>query len=115
LIVDDEPDINLALKLFLEQNGFKVNTFTDPLLALEYFRKGLYDLVILDIKMPKMHGFELYRQIRKIDDKVKACFLTASNMLYAAYTDIFDENQFILKPIENQELIKRIYKIINSC
>jgi DNA-binding response OmpR family regulator len=115
LVVDDEPDINLALKLFLEQSGFKVATFTDPLLALENFRKGLYDLLILDIKMPKMHGFELYREIKKIDNKVKACFLTAGEMYHGPHTDIFDENQFIRKPVENAELIKRIYEIMNVC
>jgi two-component system cell cycle sensor histidine kinase/response regulator CckA len=115
LVVDDEPDINLALKLFLEQSGFKVATFTDPLLALQNFRKGLYDLLILDIKMPKMHGCELYREIKKIDNKVKACFLTAGEMCHGAHTDIFDESQFIRKPVENAELIKRIYEIMNVC
>jgi DNA-binding response OmpR family regulator len=114
LIVDDEPDVNLALKVFLEQNGFKVNTFTDPLLALENFRRELYDLLILDIKMPKMHGFELYREIKKKDNKAKVCFLTAGEIYYGAYTDIFDENQFIRKPIENAALIKRINEIMNT-
>jgi DNA-binding response OmpR family regulator len=115
MIVDDEADINLALKVFLEQNDFKVNTFTDPFVALENFRKGLYDLLILDIKMPEMHGFELYRELKKIDKKLKACFLTAGEMHYGAYTDIFNENQFIRKPIENGELIKRLYEIMNVC
>jgi DNA-binding response OmpR family regulator len=82
LIVDDEPDVNLAVKIALEENGFQVNTFTDPFLALESFRKeaGMYDLLMLDIKMPDMNGFELYKQIKKIDDKVKVCFLTADEM-----------------------------------
>lgn len=115
MVVDDEPDINLALKLFLEQSGFKVDTFTDPLFALQNFRKGLYDLLILDIKMPKMHGFELYREIKKIDNKVKACFLTAGEIYYGAYTDIFDQHQFIRKPVENADLIKRIHEIMNIC
>jgi two-component system CheB/CheR fusion protein len=58
LIVDDEPDVNLAVKIVLEENGFQVTTFTDPLLALENFRKqaGMYDLLMLDIKMPDMNG-----------------------------------------------------------
>ena len=62
--------------------------------------------------MPKMNGFELYREIKKIDSNV--CFLTAGEMYYGIYTDIFDENQFIRKPIENQELIKRLNKIITK-
>ena len=80
LIVDDEPDVNLAVKIALEQKDYEVDAFKDPLLALKNFRKGLYDLLILDIKMPKMHGFELYREIKKIDDRVKVCFLTAGEM-----------------------------------
>ena len=112
LIVDDEPDVKLALKVALEENGFQVDTFDDPIIALDNFRNGVYDLLILDIKMPKMHGFELYREIRKIDNEVKVCFLTAGEMYYGAYDDIFNENQFIRKPIENKELINRVNEII---
>jgi DNA-binding response OmpR family regulator len=117
LIVDDEPDVILTLKMVLEENGFKVDSFTDPLLALQNFKEeaGMYDIIILDIKMPKMNGFELYRQIKKIDDKVKVCFLTASEMYYDAYEDIFntlDVKCFIQKPIENKELIDRLNKIM---
>jgi DNA-binding response OmpR family regulator len=113
LIVDDEPDVKLALKIALEENGFEVDAFDDPVMALEHFKKGVYDLLILDIKMPKMHGFELYREIRKVDSQVKICFLTAGEMYYGAYTNIFNENQFIRKPIENKELINRVNEIID--
>ena len=114
LVVDDEPDVKLALKIALEENGFEVNAFDDPVIALDKFRKGAYDLLILDIKMPKMHGFELYIEIRKIDNHVKICFLTAGEMYYGAYADIFNENQFIRKPIENKELVNKVNEIINS-
>jgi two-component system response regulator ChvI len=117
LIVDDEPDVNLILKMVLEGNGFQVDTFDTPLLALEYFRKGLYNLVILDIKMPKMNGFELYREIRKIDEKIRTCFLTAGETYDPVYADIsnqLDANCFIRKPIENQELINHIKWIIDK-
>jgi DNA-binding response OmpR family regulator len=114
-VVDDEPDINLTIKTALEEeNGFEVDAFDDPVMALEHFKKGVYDLLILDIKMPKMHGFELYREIRKVDSQVKICFLTAGEMYYGAYADIFNETQFIRKPIENKELINRVNEIINS-
>ena len=117
LIVDDEPDVNLILKMVLEGNGFQVDTFDTPLLALEYFRKGLYNLVILDIKMPKMNGFELYREIIKIDEKIRTCFLTAGETYDPVYADIsnqLDANCFIRKPIENQELINHINWIIDN-
>src|SRR5215207_5663680 len=117
LLVDDEPDLNLTLKLNLEENGFKVDSFTDPLSALENFKEeaGMYELLILDMKMPNMNGYELYRQIKKIDDKVKVCFLTAGEMYYGVYTDIFnrlDRIYFIQKPIENEELIARLNKLV---
>ena len=78
LVVDDEPDVNITLKLALEDEGFDVDTFDNPRLALSYFRPDYYDLLLLDIKMPGMNGFEFYRQIKKIDDNIKVCFLTAA-------------------------------------
>ena len=116
LIVDDEPDVNLALRIVLEDNSFIVDSFNDPLRALENFKANLYDLIILDIKMPKKDGFEVYKEILKIDNKVKVCFLTAGDINYRSLKGTFptlDENQFIRKPIENIELIKQIQKIIN--
>ncbi len=116
LIVDDEPDVNLALRIVLEDNSFIVDSFNDPLRALENFKANLYDLIILDIKMPKKDGFEVYKEILKIDNRVKVCFLTAGDINYRSLKGTFptlDENQFIKKPIENIELIKQIQKIIN--
>ncbi|HZD81314.1 MAG TPA: response regulator, partial [Nitrososphaeraceae archaeon] len=77
MIVDDEDDINLLLKIVLEDNGFKVDTFNDPFVALQNFTAGAYDLLLLDMVMPKMNGFELYQKIIMLDDKIKICFLTA--------------------------------------
>ena len=114
LIIDNEPDINLSLKIFLEENGFEVDTFEDPIIALDNFRKGVYDLLILDVVMPKMDGFELYRKIRNMDNEVKICFLTAGQMYYGAYTDIFTQTTFIRKPIQNQDLMKEINEVTNN-
>ena len=120
LLVDDEPDLNLTLKLNLEENGFKVDSFTDPLSALENYKEeaGMYDLLILDMKMPQMNGFELYRQIKKIDDKAKVCFLTAGEMDYEQFRkELFpalDNNCYIQKPIENEMLIKRLNRILSA-
>lgn len=69
MIVDDEVDITAIFKLGLEQNDFIVTTFNNPLEALSKFRPGLYDLLILDIRMPGMNGFQLCQKIRNIDDK----------------------------------------------
>lgn len=117
LIVDDEKDVNLSSRLVLESNGFQVDSFDDPLLALENFKPNSYDLVILDIKMPKMNGFYLYREFRKLDNKANICFLTAGEMYYGTYEDIFydlDENSFIRKPIENDDLLERVDRIMSS-
>jgi DNA-binding response OmpR family regulator len=117
VVVDDESDVNLALKIALEDNGFKVDTFTDPMLALKNFRDtSMYDLIILDILMSGMSGLELYREIKKVDDKVKVCFLTAI-LNYEEVRRAFptlNRNQFIRKPIDNEELIKQINNMISS-
>jgi DNA-binding response OmpR family regulator len=120
LIIDDEPDVALTLKVVLEDNGFEVDSFTDSLLALKHFKEAgyIYDLLILDIKMPQMNGFELYKEIRKLDDKVKVCFLSALTELkdYEAFRkEVFPkwgERYFIQKPIENDDMLKRINTII---
>ena len=118
LIIDDEPDVNTVLKMVLDQNGFNANSYDDPILALENFKAGSYDLLLLDIKMPEMDGFHLYQEMKRIDSEVKVCFLTASEMFYESFRDeeeccAIDKNLFIRKPIENEELIKKINTIIS--
>jgi DNA-binding response OmpR family regulator len=116
LVVDDEPDLTQVSTLALEYHGFKVDSFNDPQEALAKFEPGLYDLVILDIKMPKMDGFELYHEIKKKDSNAKVCFLTASELYYEEFRKkeyyALDRNMFIRKPIENEELVKEINKMI---
>jgi DNA-binding response OmpR family regulator len=116
LVVDDEPDLTQVSTLALEYHGFKVDSFNDPHEALAKFEPGLYDLVILDIKMPKMDGFKLYHEIRKKDNKANICFLTASELYYEEFRKkeyyALDRNLFIRKPIENDELVKEINKMI---
>jgi DNA-binding response OmpR family regulator len=117
LIVDDEDDINLLFKMVLEDNGYKVDTFNDPLEALRNFTAGSYDLLLLDMVMPNMNGFELYQKMRMLDHKAKICLLTASGINHEEFkkraasiagieNDI--ENCFFIKPIENEELIKKV-------
>jgi DNA-binding response OmpR family regulator len=83
LYVDDEPDMTDMLKMALEHAGFSVDIFNDPLIALEHFKPNLYDLVILDVRMPKMNGIELHNQLKQIDPSTRVCFLTASNETYS--------------------------------
>jgi DNA-binding response OmpR family regulator len=118
LIVDDEPDLTQVSTLALEYHGFKVDSFNDPQEALTKYKPGLYDLVILDIKMPKMGGFELYHEIKKKDNNANVCFLTASELYYEEFRKkevcVLDRNLFIIKPIENEELVKKITKMIKK-
>ena len=97
LLIDDEQDITSILCSVLQESGFKVVCFNDPFLALRHFKPRYYDLVILDIKMPNMNRFELYRQIRRKDKRVKVCFLTAISELeeYEQYKKgILLQNQY---------------------
>ena len=120
LVVDDEPDITLMLKKVLEGNGFRVDSFDEPSAVLQNFKPGIYDLLILDIKMPSINGFELYLKLREKDQHVKVCFLTALSELrdYEAYRkEVFPkwgERYFVAKPIENDELIRRVNGIVWS-
>jgi CheY-like chemotaxis protein len=82
LLVDNEADVTYALENALENYGFSIDSFNDSMLALNSYKSNFYDLVILDIKMPKMDGFELYNKIKEKDPKMKICFLTASEMFY---------------------------------
>ena len=115
LVIDDEPDVNIVLRKVLEKNGFIVDSYENPLLALDNFKPHYYDLLILDIKMPKMSGFSFYREIKKLDKQMKVCFLTAGEMYPGAYSDIFSSlpaNCFIRKPITNDELLEHIDRIM---
>jgi two-component system, OmpR family, response regulator ChvI len=111
LLVDDEQDITFSLRIGLENNGFVVDTFNDPQEALSNFKAGLYDLLLIDVKMPKMNGFELYREIAKIDNKVKVCFITAFEVYYKSLRELFPTTKvdcYIKKPITTDDLVQRI-------
>jgi DNA-binding response OmpR family regulator len=112
MLVDDEPDINAALSVVLKRAGYDVDTFDNPFIALEKLKPGFYGLIILDVKMPQMDGFELYREIKKVDRKAKICFLTASELYYENFRKEkftpLDKELFIIKPISNAELLKKI-------
>ena len=121
LLVDDEADIIFTMKDILEEEGFKVDTFNDPTIALDSYRSNLYDLVILDIKMPKMDGFQLYSKLKEKDPQVKICFLTASEMFYekfrktrSEFGKTIGEDYFIQKPINTEDLIRRLTSVMDK-
>jgi CheY-like chemotaxis protein len=120
LLIDDEPDIIYSIKRVLENNNeFVVDSYTDPILALSNFRPGLYDLILLDIKMPKMNGFDLYQKILEIESNVKICFLTASELFYEEYRRLdayptLDKAYFIQKPFRIEQLLRELNEILNS-
>ena len=118
MIVDDEQDITTIFKMGLENNQFIVTTFNDPVEAFSEFRPGLYDLLILDIRMPGMNGFQLYRKIRDVDNKVKVCFLTAFDESRGEFRTSFpfleEVKCYLKKPITVRDLVRRLVDLANS-
>ena len=111
LIVDDEPEIVQLFALALEDDGFIVDTYNDPLIALSKFKIDLYDLLLVDIRLPNMDGFELYGKIRNMDKRIKVCFISAYQMNYLALRDQYsglETDCFIPKPVKIEDLIKRV-------
>src|SRR5438034_11139753 len=108
-----------VLQAALEQHGYRTDCYTDPVEAYNNFRDGVYDLVLLDIKMPELDGFLLYRKIRKTDNRVKICFLTASEFYYEQFRKEkgfgdFNQESFLAKPIEIKDLVHAIRKLLES-
>jgi DNA-binding response OmpR family regulator len=119
LLVDDEYDHNSIFTISLQDAGFEVDAYNDPklALALSVFRPDYYDLLILDIKMPKIDGYELYDKIRQIDDKVKVCFLTASERYKEEHRPSFlssGSTSFLIKPITVDDLVKKVNEMIKQ-
>jgi DNA-binding response OmpR family regulator len=116
LFVDDEPDITWLSKTVLERNGFEVQAFESPIPVLENFKPGSYDLLVIDIKMREMDGFELYDKLRKIDNNINVCFLTAAQEYYDKYKERYSwlQNEcFITKPITLESLVNTINSVLN--
>jgi DNA-binding response OmpR family regulator len=116
-VVDDEQDITTVLKRGLEHHGFAVDVFNDPQAALASFKPGHYDLMIIDIRMPKMNGFDLYRELKKRDPSAKVCFLTAFEIYYDEFRKMFptiDVRSFVRKPVSISTLVSQVNATIES-
>ncbi|HKU49751.1 MAG TPA: response regulator [Nitrososphaera sp.] len=109
LIVDDEPDLRKVMQRGLELAGCRVDSMEDPKSALAAFKPGLYELVILDIGLPEMDGFELYEELLRLDSTIKVCFLTAFDMEYfGEFRRRFPNvpgRCFVKKPVALRDLI----------
>jgi len=118
LIVDDERDVGRTLEMILENYGFDIDCFTDPVVALESFKPNVYDLTILDIKMPKINGFELYHELKSRDSNIKTLFISALSYFtaYKTYNNkvypIEGERKFIKKPVTNKVLLEQVYSMV---
>jgi DNA-binding response OmpR family regulator len=116
LLVDDEPDICMVYQMVLEDAGYECISYTDPVKALKEFKPYFYDLILLDIKMPVLNGFELCKKIREVDKAVHIIFITASESYYEKFrgqqfADLTKIN-YIQKPIGNEELARLVNMII---
>lgn len=116
LFVEDDPNLSMILQDYLEMIGYQVDHAGDGELGLKYFLKGEYDLLILDIMMPKKDGFSLANDIRKTNSMVPIIFLTAKNLkedrIKGFQTGCDD---YITKPFSTEELNLRIKAILKRC
>ena len=111
LIVDDDPDMTSVFSLGLQDEGFEVYAYNDPLDALSNFRPNFYDLLLVDINMPKMNGIDLSRQILELDSNVKICFITAGEANIEVLRELYptrDIGCFIKKPVTIDQLVRRV-------
>jgi DNA-binding NtrC family response regulator len=116
LLVDDEADVVSTFQMILEMNGFEVEAYTSPISALSNFKPNEFGLLILDIRMPVMNGFELFKRIKNIESNVEACFITA----YEDYREEFKESfpmldeakYFIRKPKAIEDLVNHVSTLL---
>jgi CheY-like chemotaxis protein len=118
LLVDDEPDVCMVYQIVLEDAGYQCISYTDPIKALQEFRPKYYDLILLDIKMPILNGFELCKKIIELDRTVHIVFITASEEYYEKFrSQHFPELgkiNYIQKPVSNDELVRIVNTILTN-
>ncbi len=115
LFVNDDVDTTDVIKEGLYRYGYEVETFVDPNLALQNFKGSNYDLLLLDVRMRGLNDFELYNKMRKIDENINICFISASNTFYEKYKRLYPEIKnecHIKKPLGIRNLASIIGNIL---
>ena len=111
LLVDDDKDHLMLFTMVLEDGGYSVDAYTDPVAALLKFIPNYYDMAVLDYIMPDLNGLELYRRIREIDPRIRCSILTATHEKFSEDEDNPQRSEnlrIIRKPIGNAELLMKI-------
>jgi two-component system catabolic regulation response regulator CreB/two-component system response regulator ChvI len=118
LVIDDDPDITSLYKDALEQEGrFKVDAYNDPNQALSGFKPHYYDISLIDVRMPDMNGFDLYKELKKLDPTIKVCFITGFEVNYRALQEIFPDiaqECYISKPTTMKELREHVDHLLQE-
>jgi DNA-binding response OmpR family regulator len=114
MIIDDDPDINNLFKIYLEHDGFQVDSYTNPKHALYYFKKGKYDLVLLDLKMPQIDGIGMFQALKNRDDEVSICLITANTSYLEQLKEKIPkiEKYLIYKPILLKNLKEKVEALV---
>jgi DNA-binding response OmpR family regulator len=111
LLIDDDPDVTTVFGLGLQDEGFDVYTYNDPLEALSQFRPNFYDLLLIDINMPKMNGIDLSVQLLELDTNIRICFITAGDANIEVLRELYPTRSigcYIKKPVTIETLVRRI-------
>lgn len=114
LIIDDDEDINNLFKIFLEDFGYKVHSYINPIDALYYFKKDEYDLILLDLRMPQIDGVAMFNALKNRDNKVIICMITADlSYLEQLKVKIPNIEKYVLyKPILMKNLKDKINELV---
>ena len=116
LLVDNDKDLVDLFKTFLEYDGYKVDAFTDPVDALSFFKKDIYDLVLLDLKIPNLNGLILSQKLKDIDPTLLFCFITGNKEFieHIKRYNLDIDNIIIYKPIWLNELRVKVNSLISN-
>jgi DNA-binding response OmpR family regulator len=116
LIIDDDPDINNLFKIYLERDGCEVDAYTNPIDALYYFKKDEFDLILIDLKMPQIDGIAIFHALKKTDENVTICLITADISYLEQLKDKIPniEKYVIHKPILLRNLKNKINELISE-